>query len=535
MRETVDKTWNTIKEWIAAMPKGRKIQLAVLSAFVIVLAIVVVALLTRTVWVPLPNTGDPNSTAQIYMWLRENGYPANSVGGRVEVPQDRLSEIQMVLREQGYMGVTDFDDSLLQDAIGFGVTDAHARIIYQKQRGSEIRTTLMQNERIQNALAIVNFGERSPFRTQLNTSKPTASVVVTVRGGGRLTQAEAQWVADIVKNAVPGIEYENITVGDQASNVYKVGDDSIDIETTFALREQLERRLTDMLQEAAYRVLTPIFGLSNMRAQPYVRLNFDKVSVEQVEFFPQPGETEGIVRASERFREISRRDLDAVGIPGTDSNDMGSIEYPFGTLDDGDMYRRGIDQINYDISQTITHIQRQEYSIEHLSIGISINRDIDGIDEEYTEELKDLISKTIGVSPNNIAVQYFPFLFEDNTLKDLVSEMEAFERAERNRAMFNNILNAAVVLLLGVMVMILGRTIVRAVKPPPEPELALAAAGIDGINMLIDDDDDESDAKAYEDVELQPKSAGLEQIERFIDRDSAAVAQLLRNWLTDDD
>ena len=533
MRETAGRTWDRIKEWIAGMPRGRKIQLAVLSAFVIVLSIIVVAMLTRTVWVPLPNTGDPNSTAQIYLWLRDNGYPANSVGGRIEVPQDRISEIQMVLREQGYMGVTDFDNSLLQDAVGFGITDAHAKIIHQKQRSSEISTLLRQNDRIQNALAIVNFGERSPFRTQLNTSRPTVSVVVTVRGGGRLTQNEAQWVADIVKNAVPGINYEDITVGDQSGLVYKVGDDTVDLETTFAQREQLERRLTDMLQEAVYQVLTPVFGLSNIRAQPYVRLNFDQIAVERIEFFPQPGEAEGIVRSSERFREMSRRNLDAIGIPGTDSNNMGSIEYPYGTLDDDEVYRRGIDQFNYDISQEITNIQRQEYAIERLSIGISINRDIEGIDEDFTEEVIDLVSKAIGVSPNNISVQMLPFLFEDTTLQDLLTELEAYERAERNRALLNNILNAAVVLLLGVMAMMLGRTIVRAVKPPPEPEPVLAGIGPDGIDMLIDDDE-ESDAKAYDDVELQPKSAGLEQIERFIDKDSASVAQLLRNWLSDD-
>jgi flagellar biosynthesis/type III secretory pathway M-ring protein FliF/YscJ len=38
----------------------------------------------------------------------------------------------------------------------------------------------------------------------------------------------------------------------------------------------------------------------------------------------------------------------------------------------------------------------------------------------------------------------------------------------------------------------------------------------------------------YDEVELSTKSVGLEQIERFIDKDAGAVAQLLRNWLTDD-
>jgi len=534
MRETAARMWTQIRDWLSAMPRGRKIQMAVLSVVVVVLSIVVVTLLTRTVWIALPGTGDPTTTSHIYTWLVENGYPANPEGGRIMVPEDRLSEIQMVLRDQGFLGTSVFDDSILQDAVGFGVTDRHAGVVYARQRAAEIRTQVMQSDRVTNALAIVNFGERSPFRTQLSTSQATASVMLTLRGGGRLTRSEAQTIADIVRTAIPGIEYENITIADQDFFTYKIGEDDMDIHEVFAQREVLEKRLTNDLQESVYQLLTPVFGLSNIRVQPHVRLNFDRVAIEEIEFFPPiPGETEGIVRSSERLREMSRRDTDAMGIPGTDSNNMGSIEYPYGTLDDGEVYRRGIDQFNYEINQTITQIQRQEGVIEYLSIAVNINSEIENVGEDFTAEVTDLVSKAIGTSSNNISVKMLPFIFEDTTLQDMYTEMEAFERAERNRAMFNTILNAVVIVVLGLMVMMLGRTIVRAVKPPPEPEPVLAALGPEGIDLYVDDEDSD-DIKEYEDVDLQPKSAGLEQIERFIDKDSASVAQLLRNWLSDE-
>jgi len=89
-----------------------------------------------------------------------------------------------------------------------------------------------------------------------------------------------------------------------------------------------------------------------------------------------------------------------------------------------------------------------------------------------------------------------------------------------------------VILLLGVMVMMLVRTVIRAVKPPPEPEPVLAAVGPDGIDFLVDDES--SELKAFEDIDLHAKSQVLEQIERFIDKDSASVAQLLKNWVSDE-
>ena len=106
----------------------------------------------------------------------------------------------------------------------------------------------------------------------------------------------------------------------------------------------------------------------------------------------------------------------------------------------------------------------------------------------------------------------------------------------------------SVILLLGLAFMMLIRTIVRTIKPPPEPEPVLAD-GSYGIDYIVDDDaddiddvddvdvdvDDITDVTQYEEVELQQtKSSGLEQIEKFIDKDPAAVAQLLRNWLTEE-
>ena len=161
-----------------------------------------------------------------------------------------------------------------------------------------------------------------------------------------------------------------------------------------------------------------------------------------------------------------------------------------------------------------------------------INSEIEGVEGDFTVELTDLVSRAIGVSPGNIAIQYLPFTFPDTTMQDMLTAMQEAEAAARMQRMIDQIIMYAVILLLGLMLMLLVRAIVKAVKPIPEPEPILAAAGPEGIDYIVGDDEPEE--REYEDVELQTKSAGLEQIERFIDKDSASVAQLLRNWLTDE-
>jgi len=211
---------------------------------------------------------------------------------------------------------------------------------------------------------------------------------------------------------------------------------------------------------------------------------------------------------------------------------MGTGEYPWGDIDERDLFRELINSRNYEINETRQMIEHEQGYVESTTISVLINADTEGIDEDYTAQVTDLVSKAVNVNPSSIAVHILPFANIDSTMADMYASWEAEQAAARNRELLNTILQYAVIVLLGVMVMMLVRTIVIAVKPPPEPEPILMAAGPEGVDYLIDDE--EPGEMEFEDVDLTQKSPGLEQIERFIDKDSASVAQLLRNWLGDD-
>jgi len=423
----------------------------------------------------------------------------------------------------------------MDGATGFGITDAHAKKQYDNQMGADIRTLILQSPRIQNALVIVNSGETSPFRIQTNARQATASVMlVLAQGVDSLSVQEAQTIGEIVKASIPGIEIDNISISDDRLGRYRLDGADLDIDIVVAQRIALQNRLIDQFQMSVEELLAPIYGMQNLQIQPNVILNFDKKITEQVEFDPPiPGETEGITRSMEEILENSRRLYDAEGIPGTDENYMGTVEYPWGSLEDGYEYARRVLSRNMEINELRTMIEHEEGAIEFLSIAVNINSEVEGIDQEYTEQVTDLVSKAIGVAPANISVQYLPFVNIDTTFQDMMTAMEEAQAAERTQRLIEQIIMYVVILTLGVMLILLIRTIFKSVKPPPEPEPALATAGPPGIDFIVDDEG-EDEEREYEDVNLQAKSPGLEQIERFIDRDAASVAQLLRNWLADD-
>ena len=111
----------------------------------------------------------------------------------------------------------------LSTASGFGATGELAKQVYDTQLADDIKTTLIQIPKFIDALVVVDSGERSPFINQSDTTKAIAHVFLTIDDGSTLTGIEAQTVADLVRGAVQGIEYEDIHIADQNTNVYEVG------------------------------------------------------------------------------------------------------------------------------------------------------------------------------------------------------------------------------------------------------------------------------------------------------------------------
>jgi len=539
MKAFVDRMWAQLREYMSKMSKSSKIRLAILSALIIVLAIVAVSLISRTNFVTLYVASDLAQAGQIQASLREMGVTPQIDGLRIMVPEERVNELRATLSAEGVMGPAGPNFDIMSQAAGFAVTESHARELYDAQDSEHIRQAILMNSRILNANVIVRRGETSPFRAAHGVRAPHAAVMLFIRGGDRISGQEAQAIADFIRGAVPGITYENIHITDSNGNSYRVGDAlTIDTESDMEMRIAFENLLTEQIRLAVEQMIIPIFGINNIRVTPNVRLNWDMVQQEMVEFAPPiAGELQGMFRSAFDTWEAARRDDLAIGIPGTDSNELGTggtPEYPFGTLEDGELYERRVSERNYEINQTTTVINRSQGNIEAVTIAVLVNAD--AIEGDFGIEVAELVSFGAGVPIANVSVQHIPFGYTDTTLADMYADWEAFQQQERTRALIETIIRYSVILLLAVMLLLLIRTIIRAVKPPPEPEPLLAGAG--GIDYLADDIEGEDyppvDTIEYEDVDLHTKQPGLEQIERFIDKDPGAVAQLLRNWLTDE-
>ena len=524
MRTIFENALKSIREFIGKMSRKDRIRAVIFAAAIIVLAIVIVAFLSRTTYETL-FAGDPREAADVYRQAQEMGIQGIQIDGIVlRVPSQNADDVRSMLQDQGFQP----DMSLLEQAGGFGTTEDHRRVILNTLNSEQIKHQILQVEFIQDAIVNSHAGQTSPFAQPRGNREASASVMLIVREGRQLTNAEAQRIADIVRGSMPGIAYENISITDNNLNHYPVGEGAEDLGVEGNSRIALRNYLSEQIRMQGLQLLEPVFGSGRIKIEPNLVLNWDTVVEEHVEYFPPiAGEMDGIVRSASELFETQLAAGAAAGIPGTDNN-LNPPEYPYGPLADGEEYRRVLNEYNFEINQTITQIERERGNIVDVSIGVLI--DSRAVTEDYSAEVKNLVSMGFGVNPDKITVATLPFseeaLLREAELQERLMELE---RQQRIQAILETVIMWAVILLLGIMLMSLVRTIVKSAKPELFEEPALAEGEIDYLAG-----DDIEGVPPGKGIELTTKSTSLQQIEEFIEKDAAAVAQLLRNWLTDE-
>ena len=541
VRENFDKMLNQLKEFFGRMSKKQKIKVAVFSSLVIIMAIVTVAVLSGTTFVTLLTATNHAEAGEISVRLDEMGVNHRVEGLRIMVPEGRRDDLLARLAMEGVGGFAHQPDiSILDQAAGFGVTDDHRMRLYEIQRSQEIATILRAQPRIRNAFVIVNFGDQSPFHRPGAMREASATITLDI-AGARLAQHEAEAIGEVVRTAVSGISLENITIIDQYLNHYRLGEEAYDPGVLVSNRLALESQVVQRMNNVVFDLLRPIYGPNNFEVQSSVVLCFDQIAIEEIEFSPPvPGETGGIVRSAHELAELRRGAFPAEGPPGTEVNLMGTLMYPWLTLDGNEDYIRAVYDRNYEINQIITQIQVAQGQIREASIAVLLNSET--IEDDFTVEVRELVAYAVGLGIEHVRVHRLPFAYEDETFANMLAEMREQEARQARNELINTILRWAIILLLGIFTLLLLNSLFR--KPrEEEPEAGLALAG-GGIDYMIGEDgeimyDPETGEPMYNEdladgIELRTKSSHLEAIEKFIERNPSDVAQLLRNWLTEE-
>jgi flagellar M-ring protein FliF len=360
----------------------------------------------------------------------------------------------------------------------------------------------------------------------------------------QLDPEQVQAIVDLVTGSVPNLQASRVTVTDQFGRLLHSGSMSLqERETTRELK--ITREQQNDYRQKIEQILLPIVGEGNYTVQVTVEMDFTKTEQTQQMFNPElPA-----VR-SERTLEDESVNGRPTGVPGALSNQPPAASTIPETLqqnasnsieESGPKNRRVEAERNYDLDTTISHVKQQVGVIKKVSVSVGLDYIENPQDptariprsDEQIANIERLVRGAIGYNANRgdvVEIQSFEFVRPDN-----LPEPEPLPFYEQ--PLFKALWKPVTALILGLLLIfgVLKPVMNKLSRQPEIKEVKVSDEDI-GLGDLKDDTLSlENDAA----LELpQPNAAGskkIEQAKAIAGQDPTMVAQLVKNWVEQDE
>lgn len=527
MPELLLRMQQKINEFWGNLDKSQKIRLYITSAILLITIIGSVVYISRPNYVPLIRNADVKDIGEMTKVLDSEKikYSLKDNGSSIYISAKDNNKAQVVLLQNGYpkSGMS-FEDAF--NMIKINTTESDKKKLWENYKKSTLIAKLKMFDNVKDADVDLALPEQSLFVSNNNDQqRPTAYVRVTPKG--QLTPQQVQGIVMVVSRSVENLNPKDVTVVDNNLNVLnsETGDETIDKTNT---QDQLRLKKKQELEKNVYDMFNGQFdNFDTIRVVANPVLDFNKMkSVTQGVANPE-GMEGGALISSEQTKE-NLVNGGANGQPGMGSNPGTNTTPAYPNANGGNStYNKQTSKQNFDYTRTSTE---QEKALGDLTDKSSMTvtlwygrrvTDENKLSQAFIDQLKADVSKATGIPAAQISV---------NKYKLAPPEVVQTTTADTIKKLLNDYGFFVLVLLLIIGLMI---AIIPKKKPDLAPVPALAeaeAASGSGPRFIVP----EVSSEPIPEIELEERSEVKKQIEKFVKQKPDAVAQLLRNWLSDD-
>lgn len=442
-------------------------------------------------------------------------------------------------------------DFLLQDS-GFGVSQRLETERLKHSREQQLARTIEELQSVARARVLLAIPKENVFARR--EKLPSATVLVTARGGRTIRDSEVDAIVDLVASAVQGLEPSRVTVTDQNGRLLNSG--SQDASAARTRREyEIQRTREEEYRQKVDSILMPVLGFGNYTAQVDLHMDFTATEQTQKRFNPDlPA-----VRSEMLIEENSVGGLSA-GIPGALSNQppMNSDIPEEATGGNAQPVIPGRNHKestrNYELDTTISHTTQQSGVIRRLSVSVAVDykpgaANAEGVStpepRNQTElaNIRRLLQGGIGFDAQRgdmIEVISVPFVRDD-----LIAETSVpFYQQEWFLKMVRLLVGGLIIiaLILAVVRPMLKKLIYPEETQEAYDENALSSGldlGDDTLDMLNSSFDDSAVGFAPDGTLMLPDLHGDEDLLRavraLVANEPELSSLVVKNWLAEDE
>ncbi|MDR5658272.1 flagellar basal-body MS-ring/collar protein FliF [Serpentinicella sp. ANB-PHB4] len=516
MPESLQQMRTQLNEYFQSLEKKQKIKMLVSTILVLVSLTILILVFMNPRYVVLHSNLSPQESGEIKSILESNNVKVRfgDTSSVLKVPRNDLERAQVLVATQGIS--TDFISEDLFEGSSFMQTSEDRARDSRIKKQNYLRSTIEQIPGIENAVVNLSTPERTGFIMSDNEDAK-ASVYLSLGRGSNIDPQSVDGITRLVANAVPGLDPENVTIHGTDGRVLNANLNGTNKLPGSNEQFSLQQTVKDDLENSITEFLATVYGYGNVVVTANVTLDFDSQVTEITEFSPPiEGETEGIVRSMQSL-EQNVLDAGAAGVPGTDPNTDDIPQYI--EMDEyGSVYSEASKTINYEIDEIRQKIVKAQGQIQDVTVAVYVNSDAlaeGDLSDTERSELVSMISAAAGLETRVVELGVRPF---NTSLED--QWKEAID-STLSRPDGSNIplwsLPILAVLVLGI--------------------LYFGFNSITKRNRNVKSIDEElpEQKQVIEDIDLELTGSEVkQQVEKLVNKKPDAVAQLLRNWLSED-
>lgn len=234
------------------------------------------------------------------------GYSIDNQTGALSVDEGDFYRARMLVASDGALATPETGDQML-DKLPMGASRNLEGQRLRSARERDLQLSIMEIDGVESVRVHLAEGEKSVFVR--DNVAPTASVMVRLKSGRKLSDGQVSAIVNLVAASVPGLSPDAVRVVDQHGSLLSekggAQDDRLDMQS----------RMEDKLRAQVAQILRPMLGEGNFSSEIQVELNMDDVTSARESY-----DKDGVVRSETQEQSQSAAATPAVGIPGVLSN-----------------------------------------------------------------------------------------------------------------------------------------------------------------------------------------------------------------------
>lgn len=364
--------------------------------------------------------------AKVVEHLEKNSIPYEILDNNViKVPKNVVYKERIAIASMGIPKNTGVGFELF-DTQEFGATSFDQNVKYLRALEGELSRTISALAPIESASVSLALPKESLFVEK--QTNPTASVMLKMVEGGKLSPRQVKGIKNLVAAAVPNLTPVSVMLIDSNGETLGDEDEMAQMSELSVVQQNFKTKEEKKRQQKIIEVVSPfVGGKHKVVAQVSVEYDFSMQNSTSEKFDP-----ENVVRSeqmSEERRE-GKAPPEVGGVPGTVSN-IGPVE-GLSSNQTTEKYEKNTGTTNYEVGKTVSTTKSEFARIKRITAAVVVDGkyknklDADGkptaemvyepLLESDLEALSALVSRSIGISQergDEISVKNLQFQIGD--------------------------------------------------------------------------------------------------------------------------